>query len=123
MAGTSESGRSGPMAEVREGMRVLDRSGQELGSVEDLKMGDLGADTSAGQLMDERTDMVQELGRAFTGGSDMPPQLAERLRRLGYLKASRTMSPVDVYVAGDQIERVDNGTVYLNVERDDLYAT
>jgi hypothetical protein len=110
------------MAAAHEGMAVLDARGEEIGSVQEMKLGDPEAVTSAGQEGGgSPPNVITHIAEAFTT-DDLPENVAERARRLGYLKVSRAMSPTDIYVIGDQIAEVADDTVRLNVERDELYA-
>jgi len=53
----------------------------------------------------------------------LPPPLAERLLRTGFLKVDRKgLFRRDVYAGADQIAKVDNGTVHLAVDQDMLPA-
>ncbi|NED97385.1 hypothetical protein G1H11_18980 [Phytoactinopolyspora alkaliphila] len=110
------------MAAAREGMPVLDVTGEEIGTVQEMKLGDPEAVTGAGQEAgDNPPTILGHIAEAFTS-DDLPEHVAERARRLGYLKVSRTMSPTDIFVIGDQVADVADGSVRLSVERDELYA-
>jgi hypothetical protein len=51
----------------------------------------------------------------------LPPELAERLLRTGYIKVDRKgLFRHDVYAGADQIAEVENGTVHLAVDQDML---
>jgi hypothetical protein len=52
---------------------------------------------------------------------EVPPSLAERLRRVGYLKVdSKGWFHRDLYVAADQIIAVDSDGVQLSTSKDEL---
>jgi hypothetical protein len=101
----------GPIAHVHEGMPVVDPSGQRIGKVELVKLGDPEAVTTQGQ------DTVP-------GEPRVSDEARQRLLRLGFIKIDRRgMLRPDVYAAADQIGRVQNGVVHLSVgERDLLRA-
>lgn len=101
-------GRIRPIAFVREGMRVLDAAGKAIGKVSFVKMGDPQAITAAGQAVDGDEPHV-------------PRELAEHLLRIGYVKVDRKgLFSRDVYVAADQLDRVEGGIVHLSVPADAL---
>ena len=104
------------MEQVRTGMRVVDSSGDEVGTVEDLKMGDPEAATAAGQGSGEPGVAGDEL---LGVGGGLPPERAERLLRTGYLKVdSKGLFTGDTYVPADRVARVEGDTVHLNVPKD-----
>jgi hypothetical protein len=93
----------GPISQVVEGMRVFDASGQEVGTVEYVKLGDPEAITKTG----EETD---------NGEPRVAGELRERLLRLGFIKVDRKgFLKSDGYVAADEIDRVQDGAVRVSV--------
>jgi hypothetical protein len=89
-----------PLAQVNVGMLVIDSAGDEVGTVETVKMS----------------------GTATP--DDAPEAHAERLRRAGFVKVKAGgMFGHDVYVEGGQVAEVaevDGGMVTLNVTGDTL---
>jgi hypothetical protein len=108
----------GPIEDVREGMPVLDAAGEKLGEVAFVTMGDPEAVTGAGQELPTGDDVLGSAARAAFGGSGLPPQLAERLRRTGYLRVDKGAFSRDAYVGAGQVAAVRDGTVHLRVTRD-----
>jgi hypothetical protein len=115
-------GRKLPIELVREGMRVVDRAGTEVGPVELVELGDPDAVTTAGQGELPGEELLGMPPKVFT-----PPEprvvgeLAERLLRKGFLKVDdRGLLDRDYYVEADQIEQVDGNVVRLKVDRDAL---
>jgi hypothetical protein len=93
-----------PIILVREGMKVVDASGKEIGKVEFVKFGDPEALTTLGE--------ESELGEPH-----VPGELRERLVRAGFVKIDRKgFFRPDAYVGADEIDHVENGVVYLSVE-------
>ena len=93
----------GPISQVVEGMRVFDAAGKEVGKVEFVKLGDPEAITTLG----EETD---------NGEPRVVGELRERLLRLGFIKVDRNgLLKSDAYVAADEIDGVQDGTVRLTV--------
>jgi len=111
----------GPIAEVREGMQVVDVDGEEVGSVEEIRMSDPGAVTAQGQGTGGTEGLLGHLATAFGGSSGLPEQEQERLARLGYVRVDATGAfSGDRYVASDQIAEVVADTVHLSVRSDSL---
>ncbi|MGH2558969.1 MAG: hypothetical protein ACRDJH_07890, partial [Thermomicrobiales bacterium] len=75
----------GPIERVRKGMKVFDSAGEELGKVDVVKMGDPRATTTEGQEMTERNDLIDFFAEAISGGSNVPPEMAARLMRIGFI--------------------------------------
>jgi hypothetical protein len=95
--------RIGPITQVREGMPVVDASGEHLGKVEFVKLGDPEAVTAQGE--------ETEGGEPHVVG-----ELRDRLLRLGFIKIDRKgLLRADAYAAADEIDRVQDGTVHLLV--------
>jgi hypothetical protein len=97
-----------PIAFVREGMRVIDATGKDIGKVSFVKLGDPGAVTTAGQDVDGNEPHV-------------PGELAEHLLRVGFVKIDRKgIFSRDAYAAADQVDRIEGGAVHLSVPEDAL---
>lgn len=140
---------SGPIESVREGMSVVDVAGNDIGSVDMIKMSDPEAETTAGQIPDDPGEPTETPGPVgipaatpggvtgstgvpsvpvgvFAGSTetaepDLPPSLAERLLREGYLKINRKgLFKKDAYVAADDIDAVDGDVVRLRIAQDSL---
>lgn len=111
------------MQDVRQGMRVVDAAGEDVGTVEELKMGDSDAQTPQGQTTgDADSGLMHDVAQVFTGGEpDVPPEMAERMLRLGYIKIdAKGVFSGDLYAVADRIDHVARDTVHLNVERSHL---
>jgi len=106
--------------EIREGMRVLDANGDEVGTVEDLKMGSSDAATAQGQTTEDTDGLVEDLATGLVGeGSELSDEQRERLLRLGYIKVDRKgVLKGHLYVAGDDIQRVSDDSVHLTFTPD-----
>lgn len=102
------------MDQVREGMRVVDADGNELGTVETFKEGDPQAVTTEGQVRDRDGSLVDNLVSVFAGDGGVPQERGERLVRLGYVKIdNKGIFTGDRYVAADQLDRVADDTLWL----------
>ena len=121
MVGTTGGpGTPGPISAVREGMRVVDSSGEDVGTVAEVRMSDPGSVTSQGQATDA-DGLLSSIADAIAGGDSLPEHESERLTRLGYVRIDvRGLFAGDRYAAGDEIAGVTGESVQLSVERDRL---
>lgn len=125
-AHTVESGAGGigqgSIEQVQEGMRVIDSAGEEIGTVELVRMGDPGAVTVEGE--DEGSGGEGLLGGVadgigFEDEPDLPGTLRRRLLRFGFIKVDgKGLFSKDRYVKADKIAGVSGDTVRLNVRKD-----
>lgn len=112
---------SGPISEVREGMAVLDASGDEVGTVAEVRLGDPGATTSAGQGTGRDDTFVGAIAETFAGSTHLSEQAQERLARLGYLRIdAKGLFAGDRYAAADEVAHVAGDTVHLSLPADRL---
>lgn len=103
----------GPIADAREGMSVVDESGDEIGTVKEVRMGNPEAVTSAGQSMETDLGFMGDVADAFGGSDDLSEHDQERLARVGFLRVDRGLLKGDAYVAGDRVLRVSGDTVHV----------
>jgi hypothetical protein len=107
-----------PIAQVTSGMRVIDPDGAEVGTVIAVRLGDPNAVTAQDPptghgLLGDRVPHTESGDEP-----DVPPDLAARMLRTGYLKVdSRGLLTRDVYVEADQIAEVNQDVVELTVDR------
>lgn len=109
-----------PLAQVREGMDVVDASGEKVGTVESIKMGDPEAATTQGQTGAESDSFLSSVSQAIGAGEapDVHRQRAEHLLRVGYVKIDHSgMFSGHGYAAADEVDRVENDRVYLKPNR------
>lgn len=108
-----------PLAQVHEGLSVYDASGDDIGSVAEVRM----ADTEAADLQpaDANTSgqvdsVLDSAADAIAGGTE---DASTRLMSTGYFKLdSKGLFAGDKYVTPDLIASVDADGVRLNVEKD-----
>jgi len=112
----------GPIAQVREGMDVIDASGDKIGTVEMIKMGDPQAATVDSDVPTENwPGPGYRRFFAWNTEPDLPPAIATRLMRTGFIKIdAKGLFAKDRYVAADRIASVSNDAVRLTVNKDDL---
>lgn len=122
MAGAFSSEQRQPIAGAVEGMRVVDRDGVEVGTVEQVKMGDPGAVTTQGQRAGEVPGLIGIVVESVAGTEpDLPGTLAARLLRVGYIKIDgRGPFRPDRYAAADEIAEAGDGLVRLRVRGEEL---
>jgi hypothetical protein len=117
---TGDIANTGPIDLAVTGMRVVDANGDELGKVDDVKMGDPSAVTTQGEEYDDG-DLIDDIGQAVFGGSDLPDQIRHNLIRVGYLRIDgKGWFDTDYFAAADQIQRVEGDTVHLSVAKEAL---
>ena len=113
----------GPISLVRDGMRVVDANGAEVGKVDEVRMGDAGAATAREPGFTEGETIIDDIGRAVFGGGDrLPEQIRHNLLRVGYIHIDGKgwFFDRDHYAAADQIARVEGDAVHLSVAGDAL---
>jgi hypothetical protein len=111
------------MSRVREGMRVVDAAGEDVGKVEYVEMGDPEAATTEGQEM-HSTGMLEVAAEAIVPGEgepDVPEPLRTRLLRTGFIKIDGPgLFERDRYVSSERIREVTQDQVHLSVRKGDL---
>ncbi|MEU4363015.1 hypothetical protein [Promicromonospora sp. NPDC023987] len=115
-------GPEGPIREVTTGMTVVDAGGEEVGTVDEVRMADAGAVTGAGQSSETSGNVLTSLAEIFSTDSGMSEQAQERLARLGYVRVDASgMFAGHRYVEADQIASVAGTEVRLSVAADQLF--
>ncbi|GIG36308.1 hypothetical protein [Cellulomonas pakistanensis] len=111
----------GPIASAQEGMRVVDASGDEVGTVREVSFGDPGAVTSEGQRTGGTGGFLADAARSLVGPDDLSPSDQERLARLGYVRIdAKGLFKSDRFAAGDQVAAVEGDVVQLSVAKEQL---
>lgn len=120
-------GQDGPLtrllAQIREGMTVVDATGEEVGTVEYVKMGDPQAATTEGAVADRDNTLIEDAARAF--GADAEPDVPEPFRsellREGFVKVDGPgWFGADRYLRAVDISDVTMDTVRLRVAKEAL---
>jgi hypothetical protein len=112
----------GQLENVQIGMSVVDAGGEELGRVEFVRAPDPKA-AAFEERVDSAPRSLINLGIGSIVGVEpkVPPEMALRLFREGYIKiAAPHFWAENYYAAGDAIARVEGGTVYLSLNRLEL---
>ena len=120
---SSELSGSDPIGRVHEGMHVVDSSGEDIGRVEAVSMGDPQASTTAGNEERGRPGAIGIVAEAFGGERepDVPEPLRSRLVREGYIKVDGpNLLDTDRYVPSDYVRDVSEDRVQLSVPKERL---
>lgn len=123
-ASSTEQADLGPIERIREGMRVIDAAGGDIGAVEFVKMGDPGA-TTVGADAPRDGGFLQDIAGVFGFDSepDLPDELRARLMRVGFIKIDgKGLTDSDRYVMADKIAGVSSDTVRLTLPKNRLTA-
>lgn len=112
---------SNPLRDVREGMRVVDSTGSDVGTVREVRMADPQAVTTAGQGLGETQGGDVDIANMFDRDSALPEQEQARLAREGYLRVDTGgIFSGDRYVAAEEVGSVSGDAVHLTVPSDRL---
>jgi len=103
-----------PIESVREGMDVFDASGNRVGRVVSVKMGDPDAVTAQGQQPGRDGGILGAIASGLDGSPDLPAERKERLLRLGYVEIDTPGLGHHGYESAQAVERVTPDGVFLN---------
>lgn len=105
----------GPIAAVHAGMTVVDSDGEEIGTVEDVRMGDDGV-TAGRQDRGALDELLGAVRDAVTTGEGVPEPERARLERAGYLRIDAVgFLSGSKYAAADEVAAVQGDVVRLSV--------
>ena len=100
------------MAQIREGMHVVDSDGKDVGKIRDFQAGDgtdeFAAGVPGGVAADDPLVDTGPLGDA-----DLPRHEAQRLGRLGWVKIHKGLFTGDRFLSAEELDRVDDDKVWL----------
>lgn len=112
---------------VESGMRVYDRTGEEIGKVESVKFTDEDPTTPDAETVqvsenerDHRDSIIGNIADVFRP-DELPEALRNRLLREGFVRIDADgLFAADRYVLPDQIQSVTHDGLRLNVSKDEL---
>ncbi len=111
------------ISRVTEGMRVVDSSGEDIGKVQFVRMGDPEAVTDMGNE-GRPTGLVGKIAQAVLPDErepDVPEPLQSRLRRTGYIKIDGPdLRDTDRYASSEHVREVSGDIVRLDVRKQEL---
>jgi hypothetical protein len=104
------------MAQIREGMDVVDAQGEKVGTVDEVRMSDPEAATLGGESVGDRDAGLFGL---FDLGDDN--RVTDRMLQRGYLKIDGAgLFEGDKYVLSDDVASVEGGVVRLRDRKDNI---
>ena len=108
---------------IREGMKVLDAEGGEVGTVETLHFPEGGADRTGAASLPGRTErpgLLESVAEAFRADK-LPEELRQRLLMHGFLRIdSAALFAADRYVMLEDVASVKGDAVHLKLGREAL---
>jgi hypothetical protein len=113
------------MMQIHEGMTVYDRTGDAVGKVTFIRFGEEnpaqpGPETITGSRTDtSESSLVEDIAEVFDD-HDLPETIRGRLRRYGYIQIDAGLLASDRLVFPDQVARIEQDGVHLNVTNDEL---
>ena len=111
------------ISRVTTGMRVVDSTGVEIGTVDLVQRGDPTAVTVQAPTADPGSSLDELIESTAVEEPDVPADLAARLLHSGYLKVSTELARTGaVYVLADRIAAVTDDQVRLDVPSTELPA-
>lgn len=113
---------------IHAGMKVLDRSMHEIGTVETFRIGDEDPDRPGPEtagvspiLEEERNTLTSVLADVFAPDERLPREMQERALREGFIRLDVDgLFAADRYIFPEHIDRVDGDRLVLGVLKDDL---
>lgn len=112
------------LGRIREGMGVVDANGDDIGKVDEIRMGDPEAATVGGDELDRQNTIVDDAAAAFGAhedGPDVPEPFRSELMREGYVKIDgKGWIDTDRYLRSADIADVVDDTVRLRVAKEAL---
>lgn len=116
------------MLEIKEGMKVIDGNGDEIGKVKLVKYSDEDPNrpgpetaTASHAPLSENVSWVDDVIRALDLDVDVPREVMERLQREGFIHIdSNRLFGSDYFATLDEIANVSDDTVKLYTTRDNI---
>lgn len=108
------------MGRIREGMTVLDATGNEVGTVSYVQMADpQSATVEPGVDQSSRGDQGGFVGGTlFAGGDD---NVTARMMHTGYFKVdTKGLFSSDKYITPEMVDSVTEGDIRLKYDKDDI---
>jgi len=109
------------LRDIREGMRVFDKTNTEIGTVEWVKFGDDNPTTPEPEAADISA-IERQRGDAVAFDPDqIPEEVREKLLLQGFVRIDAAgLLNADRYVMPEQIERITGDALVLNVSKSEL---
>ncbi|RIK44912.1 MAG: hypothetical protein DCC55_00840 [Chloroflexi bacterium] len=120
---THEAGAGQPgsiLTQIYKGMNVYNNANEHIGEVQAVYLGaasEVGAGPATDDARAQPGTRVQRFVAELFDATDIPDEVAERLRRSGYIRIDGAgLLARDRFVTPDQIARVSGENVYLRTE-------
>jgi hypothetical protein len=118
-----------PAFNIKEGDEVRDSAGDSVGTVLTFRFSDDDPRTTVAEAATpSRPDdgrpvsILESVVDVFAEDTDMPQELRASLLQHGFIRIRRGALLSDVFATIDQVARVADEVVYLNVRKDQLVA-
>jgi hypothetical protein len=118
-----------PAFKIEEGYTVRDAAGNDIGTVLTFRFSDDDPRTSVAETATPSTpdsgrpvSILESVVDVFADDIDMPEELRESLLQHGFIRIRQGMLAPDLFATMDQVARVSDDVVYLNVYKDGLVA-
>jgi hypothetical protein len=113
---------------IREGMTVVDRDGDKIGTIETFRASDEDpsrpgpATAGHSAAADDRQDFITAtLADIFAPDDNLPSEMQEKLLREGFIRLDADgLFASDRYIVPEQVERVESDQLVLAVRKKDL---
>jgi hypothetical protein len=123
---TRNTAQNNVLINVKEGMDVVDVEGKHVGTVSYVQFGDEdptnpNIQTVTGHSSELRDDsLVDEVAKALVGEGELPDTMRGQLLRYGFIRINSGFLRRDRFATADQVVRVVDETVGLNVRAEAL---
>lgn len=114
---------------IEEGFTVRDAEGNDIGTVLTFRFTDDDPRTSVAEVATPstpddggRASILENLIDVFADDTDMPEELRQKLLQQGFIRIRQGLLAPDLFATMDQVTRVSDGVVYLNVQKDGLVS-
>ena len=118
-----------PAFKIEEGYAVRDAAGDSIGTVLTFRFSDDDPRTSVAEAATPASpsdgrpvSILESVVDVFAGDTDMPQELRDSLLQKGFIRIRRGALMSDVFATIDQVARVADEVVYLNIHKDALVA-
>ncbi len=116
------------MLQIKEGMTVFDQAGEEVGTVDDIYLGDedlnnRDLETNTAKKPEiPRRPAVDAIASALNRFHALPEEMRARLERYGFFTLDSGLLSSTHYVMATQVAAVDeeDGRIDLNIPADDI---
>jgi hypothetical protein len=109
--------RRSPLVNVREGMKVYDIGGDQIGTVQEVYFGSGGVTARDESPDNNILDIIETV---FGNTYNMPDEVKQRLIRKGYVRIGGGLLTADRFILPEQISAVSDDSIRLRAEDDEI---